>query len=396
MTETKTPAPVHASQLIDPEDMRINAAINMRGYTSRVATSRSKTLMKENWLTQLEEQYGEIILKSLDVRYSTEGVKSYYGTVVVDMVPTTSGEPSIGVFFISTGETVFFHFWSASMETSDAWCDWVRENLFIDKVPDVFDAKTNSRDLSFWGQKGADYVSFKRKVVLLDWEDSVEKNYPKKVREELEQLRNLEAPILGGKIILLHGPPGTGKTSLLRTLSKHWTKWVHSSYITDPENFLGHAGSMLQVITWDYSSFISAGVLAKDAYHMVIIEDADSLIRQDAQERSGQAMSRLLNLGDGLLGQSTNLLIVITTNVDIQNLNAAVSREGRCLAKIHFDKFPYVEACEWITNQGKDLDPTTILKQGMDYTLAELYQLIAEKKQIVATKAEYARPGTYL
>ena len=41
-----------------------------------------------------------------------------------------------------------------------------------------------------------------------------------------------------------------------------------------------------------------------------------TLIRGEAKHTAGQALSRLLNLTDGLLGQGRNVLVGVTTNED--------------------------------------------------------------------------------
>jgi SpoVK/Ycf46/Vps4 family AAA+-type ATPase len=152
---------------------------------------------------------------------------------------------------------------------------------------------------------------------------------------------------------------------------------------------------MLQVLTWNYNGYIASTTKRKEAYHLLVLEDVDELITEDAKHRAGQSLSRLLNIGDGLLGQSTNLLILLTTNVPMTELNAAVSRPGRCLAQIHFDKFTYKEAIAWVTSYDKNLDPEEVLKKNQEYSLAELYHAVSETKQI-ALSAVAERHGTYL
>lgn len=41
---------------------------------------------------------------------------------------------------------------------------------------------------------------------------------------------------------------------------------------------------------------------------MFVLEDCDELLRGDARERSGQVMSRLLNVADGIVGQGLRVL----------------------------------------------------------------------------------------
>src|SRR5690348_15864113 len=72
----------------------------------------------------------------------------------------------------------------------------------------------------------------------------------------------------------------------------------------------------------------------KGRWRLLLLEDCDELIRCEAKHTAGQALSRLLNLTDGLLGQSRNVLDGVTTNEDLERLHPAVVRPGRCLARI--------------------------------------------------------------
>lgn len=69
------------------------------------------------------------------------------------------------------------------------------------------------------------------------------------------------------------------------------------------------------------------------------------------------------------------MLVLLTTNEEIDTLHAAVSREGRCLADILFDKLAPDEADQWCAQH--ELDP-----QRREMTIAELYALTREKRKI--------------
>lgn len=43
------------------------------------------------------------------------------------------------------------------------------------------------------------------------------------------------APGVGGKLVLWHGEPGTGKTYALRTLAWEWRDWCDFHYVIDPQ-----------------------------------------------------------------------------------------------------------------------------------------------------------------
>jgi hypothetical protein len=62
------------------------------------------------------------------------------------------------------------------------------------------------------------------------------------------------------------------------------------------------------------------------------------------------------------------VLVLVTTNEPLTRLHPAVSRPGRCAARIEFVPFPPNEAAEWLAGYGSEAEPREL-------TLAELYAL---------------------
>lgn len=380
---------LHPTMLIDPEDIAINYNINNRGYNVRCSVYRSSNLIADDWRTFITNLADSTILMSID-RKDIKGKTYDVGTFVYDLLD------AILVVYVPASLDVYFHVWTNSYETASRYCDEIEAKLFVEKIKDVFDEQKVSREITFWGSTGSDYSSFHRRTTLLNWNDSTRSNYPAGQLEQMDNLINLTPPLFGGKIILLHGAPGTGKTSFIRAISRQWTHWCHTSYVTDPDVFLGLSGAMLNVVTWRYESYIQADVLPENAYHLVVLEDVDELIDQDAKRRSGQALSRLLNLGDGVLGQSSNLLLCLTTNVPMEQLHGAVSRAGRCMAQIEFKNFTLKEANEWLRYHNISEEDISKIERKNYYSLAELYQIGSNFKQLKTVKDDSPLPGVYI
>ncbi|HTX30717.1 MAG TPA: DUF5925 domain-containing protein [Solirubrobacteraceae bacterium] len=176
--------------------------------------------------------------------------------------------------------------------------------------------------------------------------NEIAENYSAPVLAGLERLAAMRAPERG-RLILWRGDPGTGKSHALRALARAWASWCSAHFILDPDELLGHGGHyILDVLTWEDED---------DArWRLLILEDAGELIAADARALAGQALSRLLNVTDGILGQGTRTLLLITTNEPVKRLHAAARRPGRCLADIEFTPLAVEEANAWLAARGQE------------------------------------------
>jgi SpoVK/Ycf46/Vps4 family AAA+-type ATPase len=119
----------------------------------------------------------------------------------------------------------------------------------------------------------------------------------------------------GNGIILFNGDYGTGKTNLIR----HIISSVDKRVIFLPPD-------MASVIS--NPNFVKFFLDYPDS--VLIIEDAENVLK--TREAGGNnAVSNILNLSDGILGDILNLQVICTFNAPIEDIDEALRREGRLI-----------------------------------------------------------------
>ncbi len=217
--------------------------------------------------------------------------------------------------------------------------------------------------ITFWSLGGHGARSTGRQIDVPTWAE-IGGNYPAAVRPRLGALMGTSfEPGVGGRLVLWHGEPGTGKTYALRALGWEWRSWCDLHYITDPETFFGSSPAYMLDVLLAEDGDEDEGT---DRWRLLILEDTGELLAADAKERTGQGLSRLLNVVDGLIGQGLRVLVLVTTNEPLRRLHPAVSRPGRCAMQVEFVPFTADEARDWLDRNGRP-------DAGSAGTLASLY-----------------------
>ncbi len=147
-------------------------------------------------------------------------------------------------------------------------------------------------------------------------------NYAPNVLEQIDYVgENLDGQDPPGRIILLAGPPGTGKTHVVR----HWVGQTKGKVLMVPPHFIGSLeGPAFLSLLSSLSEMATSVVL--------VVEDADSILLERQQDNM-HAVSTLLSAGDGLLGTLLNLRVILSTNASISP-DRAFMRPGRLLCRL--------------------------------------------------------------
>lgn len=241
------------------------------------------------------------------------------------------------------------------------------EQLPIDQI-NKFRTKKKKSNISLIKSHGSGYLDleeYQLKVNKIDLELNYGSEF-KKVHDTI--IKRLNTKDDKG-IVLLHGEPGTGKTTYIKhiaTLIKDkdviFVPPMMAESLTDP--------SIIPFLM-DYRNSI------------LIIEDAEKVLGSREGGTLSQSTSNLLNLTDGILGDCLNIQIIATFNTKRENIDSAFMRKGRLIAEHKFTKLSPEESNKLLKHIGKDVvvDESMVISDIYNIDV-DVYKTIKEKNKI--------------
>lgn len=153
-------------------------------------------------------------------------------------------------------------------------------------------------------------------------------------------------------LILLHGTPGTGKTSYIKHLI---TEYKKISFIFIQNEFIN------ELLNPNFISFL---IINRNS--VLIIEDAEKVITSREYSNESSVVSTILQLTDGLFSDYLNIKIICTFNTSIEKIDKALMRKGRMIANYKFTPLTSEKTEELLKERGHST-------KNVSLTLADIF-----------------------
>lgn len=182
-------------------------------------------------------------------------------------------------------------------------------------------------------------------------EVDVEKNYNDDFLPVYKELTKFIEERDSG-IVIMNGVPGTGKTTLVRNLVTRF-----------PGRYLLVTNTVAESLASpEFMSFMSDN---RDS--VFILEDCEQILKDRSDSNFTNAIANILNMTDGIMSDIFNVKFICTFNADINSIDPALLRKGRCFVNYEFKPLCEEKTKALLNERG------ITLEEYKPMTLAEIY-----------------------
>lgn len=185
-------------------------------------------------------------------------------------------------------------------------------------------------------------------------------------------------------VLILIGPPGTGKSTLIRTIIRDLNVRSMLAYKPDVVTSPKFINTCQEFLAQDHSEedYQSANssespVSAARRHKAIVVEDADLIMgkRSDGNHR----MSEILNATSGIASDMHSKFILSTNLKDISDIDPALLRPGRCFDVLCFRDLSAEEAA--VVRGARGMKPRHF-ENNRRYKLAEVLASVLTQHQV--------------
>ncbi len=215
----------------------------------------------------------------------------------------------------------------------------------------------------------------------------VPENYAPEVVEAYDRvIEQLNSKTPSGRLVILEGPPGCGKTFMTRNLIG---QVKGTKFILIPSHLVSRMGDpgMIEVLMEERTGF---GDNSRSI--TLIVEDADMCVNQRMSDNMS-AISSMLNLCDGIMGSLLDVRIIATTNTNMEDVDPAIMRPGRLCEHIYVGELSASQASEVYKRlTGEEFEYTRMTSLATVYADAKALAPKSEDVAAPEVKPRKARP----